>query len=157
MGFYLGSPRKRGLVEDRGFTITPREYVSVLSGAIERLDGFPLRNHGIYQRGVLYLAAGRFPPAIEAFWRLVRRRPDDATAHKLLGLALLGGGRIKTGLFHLETARWLLRDLNTDTSLSGTLRTRLDAALVRLVLVAAYASTGDKGAVKRLALETLSL
>lgn len=157
MGFYLGSSTKRGLPEDMEFTITPREYVSVLSGAIERLDGLLLRKNPIHRRGVLYRAAGRFPPAIEACWRLVRRRPVDATAHRLLGMALLHGGQIKTALFHLETARWLLRDFNTDRSLSGTLRTQLDAALVRLVLVSAYASMGEEGAVKRLALEALIL
>jgi len=46
---------------------------------------------------------------------------------------------------------------NTDASLSGTLRTQLGVALLRLVLVSAYASMSDKGAVKRLALEVLSL
>ena len=157
MGFYRGSPRTGGVPEDLAFTLTPREYVSVLSGAIETLNGLLLKRNRIFQRVALYLVAGRFHPAIKALWGLVRRQPDDATAHRLLGMALLGAGQIKTGLFHLETARWILMSSNTDASLSGTLRTQLGVALLRLVLVSAYASMSDKGAVKRLALEVLSL
>ncbi len=157
MGFYRGSPTTRSVLEDLACTLTPREYVSVLSGAIETLGRLPLNRCRIFQRVALYLAAGRFHQAIKALWGLVRRQPEDATAHRLLGMALLGAGQIKTGLFHLETARGLLMSSNTDASLSGTLRTQLGVALLRLVLVSAYASMSDKGAVKRLALEALSL
>lgn len=55
-------------------------------------------------RAIFLLRASSSREALNAAQEMLREAPDDATAHYLQGLALLGSGRVSRGLRHLREA-----------------------------------------------------
>jgi len=66
------------------------------------------------EMGRVLLEAGVFGRAVEAFRDAVKEDPDDATAMRLLGVALIGDGRVKEGVAMISFA------YATDPSLAET-------------------------------------
>ena len=151
MGSYLGP------LYDCVSTVTPREYISVVSSVVQSVR--QNRVPESYVRGVGCLAAGQSGgAAIRALSDLVRQRPGDARAHRLLGMAHLSAGHLKIALRHLATALRLLRcEVGASLSLRETLRAQLECARLRLVLLPLCVRLGANAAVRQLTLDSLQL
>ena len=154
MGFYLHSRQK----DDLNPVLTPREYVSLLGNAIERVVQAPVRSCDTYKRGMAEFAAGRSSSAVEAFDRFVHRYPEDPVGHRMLGLAHVGVGHFKLGLAHLILALKILkRDVSAPTPVDESLRLQLEAGLIRLLLLPVCMRLGLRGSVNWLIAEGLVL
>ena len=154
MGFYLPSRQK----DDLNPVVTPREYVLLLRGAIERVVQAPVRSCDGYKHAVAELSAGRSSSAVDAFDCFVHRHPEDPVGHRMLGLAHLGAGHFKLGSAHLILALKILkRDVSVSTPLGESLRLQLEAGLIRLVLLPLCMRLGLRGSVNWLIAEGLVL
>lgn len=152
MGSYLGP------LYDCAATVTPREYISVVSSVVRHLRQSSASASDSYVRGVDCLAVGHSGAAIRALSDLVRQRPDDATAHRLLGMAHLSAGHLKIALRHLVTALRILRcEIEASLSLRQTLQAHLESARLRLVLLPLCVRLGADAAVRQLILDSLML
>ncbi|MFQ5828945.1 MAG: tetratricopeptide repeat protein [Candidatus Methylomirabilia bacterium] len=125
-------------------TITAGEYVSTLFRVIPTLAARPELKCQRYRVGLLYLWAASPGQAVQVFSDLVRRRPNDQTAHRLLGIAQLRQGNPQAAVKHLEIALGLLkREATVQVGLYGTLYIQCEEALLRLVLMPLYISMGQ--------------
>ena len=148
MGLYFR--RTPGIRGDLGASITWREYVSALSaatdpGASPRPDS-PAPPH-----------AAKAPDEREMGCLLewVRHRPEDETAHRLLGLGHLARGRLGSAVRHLEIALGLTRrEAMRPVGLRDTARVQLETATLRLVLMRLHMRLGNADRAKALARET---
>src|SRR5260370_28839692 len=104
MGLYLGRGRAGEPTDDPSPVVTPREYVSLLSNAIESVLQTPAKGCDSYERGVAHLASGRPNAAVHAFASFVRLYPDDPVGHRMLGLAHLAAGHFLTRVKHRSRA-----------------------------------------------------
>src|SRR5713226_3137701 len=158
MGFYLGRRRTGDPTEDPSPIVTPWEYVSLLSDAIESGLQTPARRSDCYERGVAHLASGRPNSAVHAFGSFVRLYPGDPVGHRMLGFAHLTAGHFVAGFGHLVLALKILRrDGQLPLPLRERLRLQLEAGLVRLLLLPLCGRLGDRAAVNQLMFESLAL
>ena len=158
MGFYLGRRRAGDPTDDPSPVVTPREYVSLLSNAIESVLQTPAKGCDSYERGVAHLASGRPNAAVHAFASFVRLYPDDPVGHRMLGIAHLAAGHFVTGFKHLVLALKILRrEVRLPIPLHETVRLQLEAGLVRLVLLPLCGRLGQRAAMSRLMFESLAL
>jgi hypothetical protein len=75
-------------------------------------------------------------------------------AHRLLGLAHLAGGRVRSAVKHLEIALDLARrDARGALGMTEALRLQCEAARLRLVLIRLYVRLGDVRLARALARE----
>ncbi len=156
MGFYLGPHRMSDRTDEP--VVTPREYVSLLSSAIERVVQTSGRRCDAYERGVAHLVAGRPRAAVHALTGFVRLYPDDPVGHRMLGLAHLGAGRFVAGFGHLVIALKILRRrVRSNMPLRDSLDLYLEAALVRLLLLPLCGKLGHREAVNQLMFESFVL
>jgi hypothetical protein len=155
MGFHPGPDHLRQLAETVGPNITSVEYVVALSRA---LHGVPDDHPSAYRIAARLLAAGTPAPVVRVFSGIARRHPREPRVHRMLGLAHLQAGDVSVAVRHFElTLRLLRRRVTADLSMDDSLRARLDAATLRLVLLPLYALLGRREAALRLAAESFSL
>ncbi len=154
MGFYLGPQRAGDLTP----VVTPREYVALLSNAIEKVAQTSARRCDSYESGVAHLAAERPGAAVDAFDSFVHLYPDDPVGHRMLGLAHLAAGHFVAGFEHLVFALKILRrDVWLPIPLCESFRLHLEAGLVRLLLLPLCGRLGHRDSVNRLIFEGLVL
>ncbi len=158
MGFHPGRRLTGDAGDDSSPVVTPREYIALLSRAIERVRQTPGRRCDSYARGVAHLGSGQPNSAIRAFDSFVRRCPDDPTGHRMLGLAHLAAGHFEPGFRHLVLALKILRrEVRSTVSLRESLRLQLEAGLVRLLLLPLCGRLDQRAAMSRLMRENLIL
>jgi len=156
MGFYLA--RTRGTSWDAlSASITWREYSSALSAVTDSGD----RGHGrdrFDASGLPWLGDGSHKTAIAVLSEQVHRRPEDETAHRLLGLAHLARGRTGPAVRHLEIAlRLVRRHAPRAVGLTDALHLQCEAATLRLVLMRVYVRLGKADRACALAQEAQAL
>ncbi len=158
MGFYFGSELDKRPNLDLTPTVTPREYVSVLSGVIRALTECPQQHCRGCQLGLRYLTAPSPGMAVAFFTELVGRGPEDHLAHRLLGIAHLRQGNLRASAKHLELALGLLRrEAAVRTTLYDTFRVQYETALLRVVLVPLHMRLGEVHAARFLVMEGQTL
>jgi hypothetical protein len=153
MGLFFARTRRTAWDEPSA-SITWREYVAALSAAIDPGD----RGHGfsrVVTSALPYLRVGPDETAIAVLSELVRRKPEDETAHRLLALTHLARGRIGPAVRHLEIAfRLVRRHAQRAVGLTDTLQLQCEAAKPRLVLVRLYMRPGRVDRARSLAQES---
>jgi hypothetical protein len=151
MGLYFR--RTPGIRGDLGASTTWREYVSALSAATDpgvspRPDS-PAPPH-----------AAKAPDEREMGCLLerVRHRPEDETAHRLLGLGHLARGQTGSAVRHLEIALALIRqDAMRPVGLTDTARLQGETATLRLVLIRLYMRLENRDRAEALARESRAM
>lgn len=158
MGFYFGSDREEELTDCLSPTITPGEYVSALVRVIHTLAEGREWRCPRYRVGLLYLTVALPEPAVRVFSELVRQRPSDQTAHRLLGMAYLRQGNLKAAVKHFEIALGLLkREAAVRIGLDNALLAHCEGALLRLVLIPLHMRLGQTEAARCLVREGQTL
>ena len=143
--------RKAG--DDLRASITWCEYVSALSAATDPGDLGRGRTHTVTS-GLPYLGVGPNETAVTALSEQVRRRPEDETAHRLLGLTQLARGRIGPAVKHLEIAlRLVSHHARRAVGLTDALHLQCEAATLRLMLIRLYMRLGNVARARSLARE----
>ncbi len=158
MGFHLRRHLTGDPTDDSSPVVTPREYVSLLSHAVESVRQTSVRRRDTYVCGVAHLASGQPNSAVHSFGSFVRLYPDDPLGHRMLGLAHLAAGHFVPGFRHLVLALKILRrEVRSPHSLRESLRLQLEAGLVRVFLFSLCARLDQRAAMNRLMLENLAL
>lgn len=158
MGFYFGSEREDELGECLSPTITPGEYVSALFRVIQILAEGREWRRPRYRVGLLYLTFALPGSAVHVFSELVRQRPSDQTAHRLLGAAYRRQGSLEAAVKHLEIALALLRrEAAVRIGLDNVLLAQCESALLRLVLIPLHMRLGQREAARCLVREAQKL
>ncbi|MBI2525056.1 MAG: hypothetical protein HYV93_03650 [Candidatus Rokubacteria bacterium] len=130
--------------------VTRQEYLDAADRALDALAHEADRRDAAYRHALEYLAAGRPARATRAFSSLLEQRPRDPTLHRMLGISHFHAGNARLAVRHLETALILLtRAEAAGIPLVRTLRIEVEACVVRLALVAAYARLGHRAGVIR--------
>ena len=125
-------------------SITWCEYMSALSAATDPGDRIQAVAHS--DSPALPGAASGLDETETALLReQVRRRPEDETAHRLLGLTHLARGQIRPAVRHLEIAFSLVRlHAQQAVGLTDALRLQCEAATLRLVLMRLHMRLGNE-------------
>lgn len=140
MGYLLG----------RSFPISPvvtrKEYLNAVDCAFASLS---YQHRGTaYQSALDDLAAGHPVRAARAFSFLLKRQPDNATLHRMLGISYCRAGKARLATRHLERALVLLTRASTRrTSLVHSLHIEVEASVVRLALMSVYNCLGHRARV----------
>lgn len=138
-------------------SITWCEYISALSAATAPGDSFQARVHPdgpVRPRPANGLRAAETGLLCEQ----VRRRPEDETAHRLLGLAHLAHGQVGPAVRHLEIALQLVRrHLRRTVGLADALQRQCEAATLRLVLLRLHMRLGGESRASSLAQEAQAI
>jgi Flp pilus assembly protein TadD len=139
--------------DDLTASITWCEYVSALSAVTEPGD----QRHGRKQTvtaGLPHVGVGPNETAVTALSEQVRRRPEDETAHRLLGLTQLARGRIGPAVKHLEIAlRLVSHHARRAVGLTDALHLQCEAATLRLMLIRLHMRLGNVPRARSLARE----
>lgn len=152
MGFYL-SAHPSGSAHAP--VVTPLEYVRLFADALRSI-GTPADTDATYAACARRLAEGQTAAVIRALSGRLASRRGDVPAWRLLGIAQLSAGNVRGALAHFETALALCRVRAASAfSLPLALRTRLELALTRLLLLHVRARLGQRDAARILALESL--
>jgi hypothetical protein len=84
----------------------------------------------------------------------LRRRPEEETIHRLLGLGYLARGQVEPAVRHLEIALGLIgRETQRAAGLTEAVRLQFEAATLRLVLIRLYGRLGNEARARALAQE----
>jgi Flp pilus assembly protein TadD len=138
---------------DLSASITWCEYASALSAATDPGDRGHGRGHTVPAR-LPYVGVEPNETALTAFAEQVRRRPEDETAHRLLGLTQLARGRTGPAVRHLEIAlRLVAHHGQRAVGLTDALHLQCEAATLRLMLIPLYMRLGDVARARSLARE----
>jgi hypothetical protein len=152
MGRYL--PRfSRTPKDEPSASITWCEYMAALSTACDQ--GNRVRA-GVNPGSPAWTRAGSGPDGTETVLlsERVRRRPDDETAHRLLGLVHLAHGQVGPAVRHLEIALRLVRGhARHAVGLADALQRQCEAAVLRLVLLRLHMRLGHNTRASALAQE----
>jgi len=152
MGLYF--PRTPPPIrQELSASITWCEYMSALSAAIDPVDR---RQGPIHPDSParLRLANGLEQVHAASLGEQIRRRPEDETAHRLLGLVYLGQGQIAPAVRHLEIALSLVRGhVRRAVGLADALQRQCEAAGLRLVLLRLHMRLGNESRASSLAQE----
>ena len=143
----------RAIQEELTASITWCEYVSALHAATDSGDCIEARARPD-SPARLRPVKGLDETETVLLSERVRRRPEDETAHRLLGLAHLARGQIGPAVRHLEIA---LRLVHTHTrsvvGLTDALQRQGEAAVLRLVLRRLHMRLGNETRAASLAQE----
>ena len=154
MGLFFARTRRTPWDEPSA-SITWREYVAALSAATD------LDDRGLGPGRVVSSALPSLGPeetALAVLSEQVRRKPEDETAHRLLGLTHLARGRIGPAVRHLEIAfRLVRRHAQRSVGLTDALQLQCEAARLRLVLIRLYMRLGRVDRACSLALEAQAM
>jgi len=124
-------------------TITAGEYCQVMDDVLRTLRDHPELARVRYQLALCCLRMGRFPAAVGFLADVVRRRPDDQVAHRLLAIAHLSQGNPHAAVAHFEAARRLLqKERAVSETLRDCLRVQYEEALMRYALIPLYLKLG---------------
>jgi hypothetical protein len=138
---------------DLSASITWCEYVSALSTATDPGDLAHGRGHSV-TTGLPYMGVGPNETAVTALFEQVCRRPEDETAHRLLGLTQLARGRIGPAVKHLEIAlRLVSHHARRAVGLTDALHLQCEAATLRLMLIRLHMRLGNVARARSLARE----
>lgn len=152
MGFHFPRTPGAARVELSG-SITWCEYVAALSTAAHPGDQWHGPGHTV-TAGLPCVGVGPKETAVTALSEQVRRRPEDETAHRLLGLTQLARGRIEPAVKHLEIALWLVsHHARRAVGLTDALQLQCAAATLRLILIRLYMRLGNVARARSLARE----
>ena len=153
MGLYF--PRTpRAIRHELSASITWCEYMSALSTASDagdRVQGRTDPDSPARPRS----ASGLERVHMASLCEQLHRRPEDETAHRLLGLAHLAQGQIAPAVRHFEIALSLVRrHARHAVGLTDALQRQCEAAGLRLVLLRLHMRLGNEGRARSLAQET---
>jgi hypothetical protein len=152
MGFFHGStPSSWG---DVGPIVTSREYIRLLAGATRRVISCTPQDSDICRSGAAGAAA--LSDVIQGLSRRLRHRPEDATAHRMLGIAELHAGNGRAALRHLAIAVNLLLAATTGGCLQRSLHARVELALLLPTLITLCPRLGRRTTARRLVATLLS-
>lgn len=130
------------------------EYMAALAAATHPGDQGHGPRHTV-TAGLPYVGVGPNETAVTALSEQVRRRPEDETAHRLLGLAQLARGRMAPAVKHLEIAlRLVSLHARRAVGLTDALHLQCEAATLRLMLIGLYMRLGHVARARSLARET---
>ena len=152
MGLYF--PRTpRAPRREPNASVTWCEYMSALSAATD--PGACIRAHVRPESPARPRSAFWRDEAELAFLRAqVGRRPEDETAHRLLGLAHLAHGRIGPAVRHLDMARRLVQGhARRAVGRTDALQRQCEAAVLRLILMRLHMRLGNEDRARSLAQE----
>jgi hypothetical protein len=152
MGFYYG--RTRPSSGDIGPTITPQEYICLFSGATRMVIPCTPQGSDTCRSGTPRAVA--ISTLIQGLSRQLQYRPEDATAHRLLGIAELHAGNCKAAAHHLAVAVNLLLALTTNQCLQRSLCARVELALLLPILITLCRRLGKRATARRLVSTLLS-
>lgn len=156
MGFYYGREPLKTPAGGFSPVVTPREYSTLLACALRTVTERASRESDLLQSGGAWSMPGVPREDIRALSRLVRERPDDPGAHRILGLALLDAGQCAAGVRQLGTAlNMLLREAAGSLSLHRMLCVRVEIAHLLLTLAPICTGSGKRELVRRLMAEVL--
>jgi hypothetical protein len=131
--------------------LTSREFTEFVASALRSVIG--ARDSDTYQPGVADRAGRATRAKLAAH---ARAYPEDATGHRMLGVAHLSAGNVEQGSRHLVVAaELLLRQCDAARTLQATLRGHLELKLVGVVLVPVGLRRGMTASVHRLLTEVL--
>jgi Flp pilus assembly protein TadD len=126
--------------------------MAALSAATDPGDQAHGRGHTV--TAGLPCAGGPNETAVTALSEQVRRRPEDETAHRLLGLRQLARGRLEPAIKHLEIAlRLVSHHARRAVGLTDALQLQCEAATLRLILIRLYMRLGNVARARSLARE----
>lgn len=147
----------RGIRHELSASITWCEYMSALAAATDPGDRKQGRTHPdspARPRPANGLEQGHMASLCEQ----VRRRPEDETAHRLLGLVHLARGQMAPAVSHLEIALSLVRGhARRAMGLTDALQRQCEAAGLRLVLLRLHMRLGNAGRARSLAQEVRAI
>ncbi len=133
MGFYHGSSRPPLSSRDVGLVVTPREYILLLAGATRMAASCTPQGSDICRsraRGTIAISA-----LIEGLSRRLQDQPEDASAHRRLGIAELHAGNGKAAVRHLASALRILLAQTSTECLQQSLLARVELALLTPTLI----------------------
>ena len=156
MGLYF--PRTpRAIRHELSASITWCEYMSALSAATEPVDHRQEHTHPDSPARPCP-ANGLEKAHTASLCEQVRRRPEDETAHRLLGLVYLTQGQIAPAVRHLEIALRLVRGhARRAVGLTDALQRQCEAAVLRLVLLRLKMLLGNESRASSLAHEVQAI
>jgi hypothetical protein len=152
MGFFHGSARPPW--GDVGPIITSREYIRLLAGATRSVISCTPQDSDICRSGAPGAVA--LSSVIQGLSRRLHHRPEDATAHRMLGIAELQAGNRRAAVRHLAIAVNLLLAPTTDGCLQRSLHARVELALLLPTLITLCLRLGRRTTARRLVTTLLS-
>jgi hypothetical protein len=154
MGFYYGSTRAARSSGSVGPIITPREYISLFSGATRMAISCSPQDSDTCRSGPA--GAGAISTLIKGLGRRLQHRPADATTHRMLAIAELHAGNHKAAVRHLAIAVNMLLAPTTKACLRQSLYARVELALLLPTLIRLYLRLGRRATARRLVSALLS-
>jgi hypothetical protein len=148
MGFYYGSARAARSSGDVGPIITPREYISLFSGATRMAISCTPQGSDTGRPGPARAVA--ISSLIEGLGRRLQHRPTDASTHRMLAIAQLHAGNHKAAVRHLTIAVNILRASTATACLRESLYARVELALLLPILIRLYLRLGRRATARRL-------
>jgi hypothetical protein len=148
MGFYYGSTRSPLSTGDVSPTITPREYILLLSGATGMVISCTPQGSDTCRSGSAGAVA--ISTLIEGLSRRLQHRPADTTTHRMLAIAQLHTGNCKAAVRHLAIAVNILLAPTTKKCLQQSLCARVELALLLPTLIRLYLRLGRRAPARRL-------
>lgn len=132
--------------------VTVREFMDALGWALGAIAAEALDRR--YRRAVEDLARGCPRRAVARLRVHLGEYPHDPALHRRLGLSYLCAGNARRAAHHLEAALLLLdRAAAAAPPLAVSLRLQVEAAVVRLGLVAVYERLGHRAGMIRCLLQ----
>ena len=148
MGFYYGSTRRPLSSDDIGPIITSREYIRLLSGAVQMVTSATLQGSDSFRAspgGTVAISS-----LVEGLRRQLRDRPQDGTAHRMLAIAELHAGNCERAIRHLAVAVKMLLSPSPSPCLRRSLYTRVELALLLPILIRLCCRLGRRTTAHRL-------
>jgi hypothetical protein len=148
MGFYYRSTRHLLPPGEVGPVITPREYILLLSGAMRTVASCTSLGSDVSRSGARGTVA--ISTLIEGLSRRLQHRPEDASTHRMLGIAELHAGNGQAAIRHLTIAMKMLLAQTTTECLQQSLYARVELALLFPILMRLCLRLGRRATVRRL-------
>jgi hypothetical protein len=148
MGFFYRSARRHLLSGDVPPTITPREYVRLLSDATRMVIscGPQISDTDRSRPG----DAVAISMLIKGLRRQLHHRPADATTNRMLAIAELHAGNCKAAVRHLSAAVNILLAPTSRECLHRSLHARVELSLLLPVVIPLCLRLGGRAPARRL-------
>ena len=148
MGFYYGSTRRSISSDDIGPIITPREYICLLSGAIQMVTSATPQDSDTFRASEAGTVA--ISSLLERLRSRLRDRPQDGTAHRMLAIAEFHAGNPDRAIHHLAVALKMRLSPSPSRCLRQSLYARVELALLFPILIRLCCRPGRRARARRL-------